>query len=172
MQDILVVVDMQKDFIDGSLGTPEARAILPKVREAIASFTGKVFYTRDTHGPDYLSTEEGRNLPVEHCRRGTPGWEIAAELEGLPCAGVIDKPTFGSLEVAERLRREDREERVASVTLIGLCTDICVISNALLAKAALPEAEIAVKADCCAGVTPASHERALEAMRACQIVIR
>lgn len=171
MQEILVVVDMQKDFIDGALGTPEAVDILPRVRAYIAAFSGKVFYTRDTHGEDYLATEEGKHLPVPHCIRGSAGWEISEALAGLPSAGVIDKPTFGSLALAEILREENRRETVGKVTLVGLCTDICVISNALLLKAALPEAVIAVKADCCAGVTPASHAQALQAMKPCQIEI-
>ena len=171
MQNILVVVDMQNDFIDGALGTAEAAAIVPKVEEKIRNFSGRVLFTRDTHGEDYLSTQEGRKLPVPHCIRGTPGWQLRPELEKLCTEEPIDKVTFGAEKLASVLREADGEEKVQSITFIGLCTDICVISNALLAKAFLPEAEIIVDASCCAGVTPESHKTALEAMRACQINI-
>ena len=171
MQNILLVIDMQNDFIDGALGTPEACAILPRVREKIASFNGKVFYTRDTHGEDYMQTREGKNLPVPHCIRGTEGWQISSALADLPTNGTVDKPTFGSLALLDLLKEADEEEKIASITLIGVCTDICVISNAMLCKAAFTEAEITVDAACCAGVTPASHATALEAMKMCQIVI-
>lgn len=171
MQDILIVVDMQNDFIDGALGTPEAVAIVPKVAEKIRAFQGRVFFTRDTHGADYLDTQEGRKLPVPHCVRGAAGWEIAPALAALGTEPPIDKVTFGSVELGERLRAADREIPIQSVTLVGLCTDICVISNALLVKAFLPEAEIVVDAACCAGVTPERHRTALEAMKACQITI-
>lgn len=171
MQRILIVVDMQNDFIDGALGTPEAAAIVPKVAEKIRAFQGRVFFTRDTHGADYLDTQEGRKLPVPHCVRGSSGWEIAPALAALGKETPVDKVTFGSVELGERLRAADREVPIESVTLVGLCTDICVISNALLVKAFLPEAEIVVDAACCAGVTPQSHRTALEAMKACQITI-
>lgn len=171
MQDILIVVDMQNDFIDGTLGTTEAQEIVPKVKEKIQNFSGKVLFTRDTHEKDYLSTQEGQNLPVPHCIRDTSGWQIHPELESLRKESPIDKVTFGSTELGNILTTIDGEEPVQSITLVGLCTDICVISNALLAKAYLPEAEIIVDASCCAGVTPKSHETALEAMRACQIRI-
>lgn len=171
MQEFLIIVDMQKDFIDGALGTEEAKAVVAKVREKAECFQGKVIYTRDTHQPDYLQTQEGKNLPVPHCIRETAGWQIDA---GLPVAGafaVIDKPSFGSVELGEILREEDRRDQITRVTLAGLCTDICVISNALLLKAFLPETEIVVDATCCAGVTPESHEMALQAMKSCQIQI-
>lgn len=171
MQDILVVVDMQNDFIDGALGTPEARAILPLVRDRILSFEGKVYYTRDTHGADYMSTREGRMLPVPHCIRGSHGWEISPALCDLPSNGIFDKPTFGSCTLADALAEENAREAIKSVTLIGVCTDICVISNAMLIKAALPEIDVRVDPSCCAGVTPERHANALEAMRACQIDI-
>ena len=170
MQKILIVVDMQNDFIDGALGTAEALAILPKVENKIKSFDGKVIFTRDTHGENYLNTAEGKNLPVPHCIKGTAGWQIATPL--LPYtkdALVIDKPTFGSLNLAETLTKENKTNPIAEITLIGLCTDICVISNAMLIKAALPEVPLAVDASCCAGVSPESHERALAAMQICQI---
>ena len=164
----LIVVDMQKDFIDGALGTKEAQAIVPNVRKKIEEFDGEVIFTRDTHHKDYLSTQEGRNLPVEHCIEGTAGWEIDKSLQPF-CKGlVVNKPTFGSMALAEKIwERGDAQE----ITLVGLCTDICVISNAMLLKAAMPEVPIIVDRACCAGVTPQSHENALEAMKMCQITI-
>ncbi|MBR6769069.1 MAG: cysteine hydrolase [Clostridia bacterium] len=172
MQKILIVVDMQNDFIDGALGTPEAVAILPKVKNKIETFDGKVIFTRDTHTDDYMNTAEGKNLPVPHCIKDTHGWQIAdALLPYTKDAIIIDKPTFGSIALAELLQKEDQNEAIDEVTLIGLCTDICVISNAMLAKAALPEITVSVDASCCAGVTPESHDRALAAMQVCQIKI-
>ncbi len=171
MQDILIVVDMQNDFIDGTLGTPEAVAIVPRVAEKIRTFPGAVLFTRDTHMPDYLNTQEGRNLPVVHCVKGTPGWELRPEIAALCAGDPIDKPTFGSVRLGELLLALDREEPVASVTLVGLCTDICVISNALLVKAFLPEVPVTVDAACCAGVTPESHLGALASMKMCQIAV-
>ncbi len=171
MQDILVVVDMQNDFIDGALGTKEAQAIVPRVKEKIAQFCGKVLFTRDTHPEDYGNTQEGRNLPVPHCIKGTKGWEICPELEALRTTEPIDKPTFGSMELGKVLQQEDQRDPIRSLTFVGLCTDICVISNVLLAKAFLPEVPIAVDAACCAGVTVLSHENALKAMQMCQIRI-
>ena len=166
---LLVVVDMQNDFIGGVLGTKEAQSILPAVRARIADARKEgeeVAFTRDTHGEDYLSTQEGKNLPVPHCIAGTAGHEIAA---GLCLAGerVFDKPAFGSIELAAYVK----ERGFAAVELVGVCTDICVISNALLIKAFCPEAEVCVRAGCCAGVTPQSHQTALAAMRACQVKI-
>ena len=171
MQNILLVIDMQNDFIDGALGTPEAVAIVPKVREKIRSFDGTVLFTRDTHGENYMETQEGKNLPVPHCIRGTEGWQIRPELEELRVTEPIDKGTFGSDELGKILRDLNDEDPIGSITVIGLCTDICVISNALLAKAFLPEVPIEVDASCCAGVTPESHENALKAMASCQIRI-
>ena len=165
---LVAVIDMQNDFIDGALGTREAQGIVENVRERIlaAHAAGeKLVYTRDTHGEDYLSLQEGKNLPVPHCIKGSSGWQIS---ERMPVYGeVIDKPTFGSTVLAEKIKSGGYE----SVEFVGLCTDICVISNALLAKAFSPETKIFVRADCCAGVTPQSHETALSAMRACQIEI-
>ena len=170
--DFLIVVDMQNDFIDGALGTPEALAIVPKVAKKIKGFGGKVIFTRDTHGEDYLDTQEGRLLPVRHCIKGADGWQIRAELEALGAEDVIDKPAFGSPELAMRLKNYDETvEHIGSVTLVGLCTDICVISNAMLIKAFMPEVRVTVDAACCAGVTPESHKRALESMKTCQIGI-
>ena len=168
---ILVVIDMQNDFIDGELGTKEAQAIVPKVAEKIKNFDGKVFYTRDTHDEKYLETQEGKNLPVPHCIRGTEGWQIRKELDALRKTEPIDKETFGSTDLAADLLALHEDEEIGSITLVGLCTDICVISNALLIKATLPEVPIYVDAACCAGVTPESHENALKAMEACQIKV-
>ena len=172
MQQILVVVDMQNDFVTGPLGTPEARTILPKVAEKVKNFPGRVLFTRDTHEENYLESREGKVLPVPHCIRGTRGWEICPELETLRKEEPVDKPTFGSTGLGEVLRAADPYgEKIGKITLVGVCTDICVISNALLLRAFLPEAEIAVDAACCAGVTPESHQTALRAMKACQIAI-
>ena len=173
---ILVVVDMQKDFIDGSLGTKEAVAIVPAVVEKIREFDGKVIATRDTHAKDYLESAEGRHLPVVHCVKDTPGWQINVEVdEALRSKSevrIIDKPTFGSVELGEYIKRlNDTAAPIEKITLVGLCTDICVISNALLLKAYLPEVTVEVDISCCAGVTPQSHEQAAEAMKMCQIDI-
>lgn len=179
MAEILVVVDMQVDFVSGALGTPEAQKIVPDVVHRVKQGLDRgetVFFTRDTHGPDYAQTQEGRKLPVPHCIRGTAGWEIIPQLRGY-AAHPIDKPTFGSQYLGAVLKTQDEDLRragqpgVEKVTFIGVCTDICVISNALLVKAFLPEAEIAVDAACCAGVTPESHRTALSAMKACQIAV-
>lgn len=167
---VLVVVDMQNDFIDGSLGTNEAVAIVPAVVEKIKQWDGRIVATRDTHPTNYLESQEGQHLPVNHCIEGTEGWEIApavAEALKEKSATIINKPTFGSTALAKMLRNEDVEE----IELIGLCTDICVVSNALLLKANMPEVAIAVDATCCAGVTPDKHDAALETMRSCQIRI-
>ena len=166
MKKTLIVVDMQNDFIDMALGTKEAVAILPKVKAKIDEYIAngyEVIYTRDTHGENYLETPEGKKLPVPHCIKGTKGWEIADGLyrEGLR---IIDKPNFGW----QNWSCESFED----VEIIGLCTDICVISNALLLKATVPETPISVNASCCAGVTPESHKNALEAMKMCQITIK
>lgn len=169
---ILVVIDMQNDFIDGALGTPEAVAIVPKVMVKMMNFDGLVLATRDTHGEDYLERQEGKKLPVVHCIKGTHGWEIKDEIQQLLISEPIDKPTFGSEALGKVLKDLNNDvEPIDSITLVGLCTDICVISNAMLLKAFLPEVPIMVDASCCAGVTPESHERALEAMKACQIEI-
>lgn len=169
---ILVVVDMQNDFIDGALGTDEAVEIVPKVIRKIESFNGRVIATRDTHQENYMETQEGKKLPVKHCIQGTKGWEIQADIQKLISEAPIDKPTFGSEELG-RMMKEYQESggRIESITLVGLCTDICVISNALLLKACLPEVPVIVDASCCAGVTPESHVQALNAMKMCQVEI-
>jgi len=174
MSKYLIVIDMQNDFIDGALGTKEAQAILPAVIEKVKSFNGPVMFTRDTHEEDYLDTQEGRNLPVKHCIRDTEGWMLQKDLDEYAkekhCL-IFDKPSFGSANLAGCLTGIYRVVPIDEAEIIGLCTDICVISNALMLKAALPEMKISVDASCCAGVTPERHRTALEAMKACQIEI-
>ncbi len=169
MSKYLIVVDMQKDFVDGALGTAEAVAIVPRVKEKIAEAQAngdKIIFTRDTHQPEYLSTNEGKHLPVEHCIENTPGWQI---YEGLDTTGaaVLNKPSFGFLDWAKYI--EDSEE--LTLELIGLCTDICVVSNALVLKAMFPEATVIVDASACAGVTPETHDAALMTMKMCQVEV-
>ena len=172
MRNILVVIDMQNDFIDGALGTKEAVEIVENVKNKIRSYSPEnVIATMDTHGENYMETQEGRNLPVPHCIRGTEGWQIRPEIsELLKKAKIFEKPTFGSTELASYLKGVSEQEEI-SLELMGLCTDICVISNALLLKAAMPEVPIRVDAACCAGVTPDSHVAALASMKSCQIHI-
>ena len=171
MQDILMVIDMQNDFIDGALGTKEALAILPAVKKKIEEFDGRVLFTRDTHETYYMETQEGKNLPVPHCIRGTEGWQIRPELDALRKTEPIDKETFGASDLGGILLDLNEEEEIGSITFIGLCTDICVISNVMIAKAFLPEVPILVDAACCAGVTVESHENALKAMEMCQVKV-
>lgn len=171
MQKVLIVVDMQNDFIDGALGTKEAVAIVPKVKEKIENFEGSVLFTRDTHYENYMDTQEGKNLPVPHCIKDTEGWQICAELEEFCTTDVINKQTFGSSRLPEKIGLMNLEERIESITFIGLCTDICVISNVMVTKAFFPEIPIIVDAACCAGVTPESHKNALEAMKVCQVKV-
>lgn len=164
----LIVVDMQVDFITGSLGSELATAIVPNVIEKVKNFDGKVIFTRDTHFDNYMQTQEGRKLPVPHCIKDTDGWQICDELK--PYAEtVIDKVTFGSINLPKILR--DSKESIDEIVLCGLCTDICVISNAMILKSAFPEVKLTVDASCCAGVTVDSHITALNAMRAVQIEI-
>lgn len=163
MKKTLIVIDMQNDFIDGALGTKEAQAIVPNVKKKIEEYKTRgdeIIFTRDTHQKDYLNTNEGNHLPVEHCIEGTYGWQIADGLEVENCR-YIDKPTFGWIH----WNVHDFEE----IELVGLCTDICVVSNALILKAIFPEINITVDASCCAGVTPESHQAALTTMKMCQI---
>jgi len=162
---------MQNDFIDGALGTKEAVAIVPNVLEKIKNFDGPVFFTRDTHTEDYMNTQEGKNLPVPHCIKDTEGWEIRKELDALRKTPAIDKVTFGSSLLPEILVPLNEVNPIESITFIGLCTDICVISNVMVTKAFLPEVPVIVDAACCAGVTPESHKNALEAMKVCQVKI-
>ena len=172
MHKLLVVIDMQNDFIDAALGTKEALAIVEPVKEKIRSYPKEdIIATMDTHTPDYMDTQEGKYLPVPHCIRGTEGWRIRADIaELLKDAKIFEKPTFGSIELAEYLKSLSEAEDI-ELELIGLCTDICVVSNALLLKAAMPEVKITVDSSCCAGVTVEKHLAALDTMRSCQIQI-
>ena len=166
---VLIVVDMQNDFIDGSLGTNEAVQIVPKVKEYIdlCRKNGyKIIFTRDTHGEDYLDTQEGKNLPVEHCIEGSRGWLISDQLDIHEDDIIINKPGFGYTSWGYVLGVD-----VEKIELCGLCTDICVVSNALILKALYREVPIYVNDICCAGVTPEKHEAAIETMRSCQINI-
>ena len=176
---ILVVVDMQKDFVDGALGSAEAIKIVSNVCEKIDDFKGKIAVTKDTHQENYLETQEGKKLPVKHCIENTDGWKlnktvakaIQKHIDNGEDVKVFDKPTFGSLNLGNWISEVNARTPVEEIELIGLCTDICVISNALLIKAFLPEITITVDASCCAGVTPESHQNALNAMKMCQINI-
>ena len=176
MKHVLVVVDMQKDFVDGALGTPEALAIVDRVTDKIAAYAadpdGVIIVTYDTHTEDYMNTSEGKHLPVPHCIKGTAGWEldarVAEALEGVSYT-AIEKPTFGSIELPHTVKALAGEE--FAVELCGLCTDICVVSNTLLLKAHYPEISISVDAAACAGVTPDSHNAALATMKMCQIAV-
>lgn len=174
MQSYLIVVDMQNDFIDGALGTPEARAVVPSVVrriEAALSEGRKVIFTQDTHQNDYLRTSEGMHLPVPHCINGTEGWRLHPEIA--PYAKQIKrKPTFGSIALVDEIHNSANEDgRNLDIALCGVCTDICVVSNALLLRAHFPEAALTVYADACAGVTPASHAAALTVLRACHVQV-
>ena len=173
MKKFLVAVDLQNDFIDGTLGTKEAVSIIPAAAEKIRGFDGEIFVTLDTHGENYLDTAEGKNLPVRHCVKGSEGWqlnkEIASALAGKKYTAV-EKPTFGSIDLPELIEKAAGGEELR-VELIGLCTDICVVSNALLIKAYFPEAPVSVDCSCCAGVTVEKHNAALETMSSCQIEI-
>lgn len=172
MNQAYVIIDMQNDFIDGALGTKEAQAVVPRIEAKIVaskkdtSVSTDLIFTQDTHGENYLDTQEGQKLPVPHCIKDTKGWNICRQL--LPYtlfATILEKPTFGSTDLIAETAEYDR------IVLMGVCTDICVISNAMLLKAFYLEKEICVDASCCAGVTPESHARALEAMKMCQIDI-
>ena len=196
MKKVLVIVDMQNDFVDGALGTPEAQAIVPKVADYIRTHADKdtvLVFTKDTHDVDYMDTQEGKHLPVAHCIKDTYGWELAPAIQEalydvrgkydscdtyFPYMAdhVITKPSFGSLDLVNLLYVLDDDTGmqpgdVAEITLMGLCTDICIFANSVLAKTTLPEIPVRVVADCCAGITPESHERALEAMKMLQIEI-
>ena len=166
MKEVLLIIDMQNDFIDGSLGTKEAQAIVPKVTE-LAKKSENIIFTQDTHAKNYLETQEGKNLPIEHCIMNSHGWEICDALKSfITDHNVFTKPTFGCTRLIHAISDYD------TIVLVGLCTDICVISNALLIKDYYPEKKIIVDSSCCAGVTPESHKNALNAMKSCQIEIR
>ena len=165
----LIVIDMQNDFVTGVLGSKEAVAVLPNVKKKIDAYIAagdEVIFTRDTHEENYLETNEGRHLPVPHCRRGTDGWQVVKEIDCPDCEH-IDKPTFGYTRWAEQFK----DSSSSKIEIIGVCTDICVISNALMLKAFFPEIEITVDASCCAGVTPDKHRSAMEVMKSCQIEV-
>ena len=174
MKKFLIVVDMQKDFVDGALGTKEAVAIVPNVVKKINEFDGEIIVTYDTHFEDYMETSEGKNLPVPHCIKDTEGWQldknVANALEGKEYT-VVEKITFGSVDLPDFIEEKTEGENF-SAELVGLCTDICVVSNALVLKANFPEAEISVDSAACAGVTPETHEAALTTMKMCQIAVK
>lgn len=166
MNDLILIIDMQNDFIDGSLGTKEAQIIVPRVQKKLFTTDSVIMFTQDTHGEDYLDSQEGKNLPIKHCIKPEKGWEICDALKPyVKENNVFEKPTFGCTKLVQAV------ESYESITLVGLCTDICIISNALLLKVFYPEKMIIVDSKCCAGVTPESHENALKAMRSCQIKI-
>lgn len=182
MAKVLVVVDMQNDFIDGSLGTREAEQIVGLVAEKISQYQRQaetIYFTKDTHQTDYLETQEGRNLPVLHCVKGTAGWHLAPQIQsayeavaqGQKGEVLFEKGQFGSLELAQHIQRQYPNAEDLEIELVGLCTDICVLANALVLKTYMPEVKIRVDQHCCAGVTPESHENALSAMKMCQIEI-
>ena len=174
MKHFLIVVDMQKDFVDGALGTPEAQAIVARVAGKIRTFEGDIIVTYDTHTENYMNTNEGSHLPVPHCIKDSEGWQLDARVATALATrryASVEKPTFGSVFLP-RMIRDMAEDAPFTVELIGLCTDICVVSNALLLKAHFPESEIFVDAACCAGVSPETHRAALETMRCCQIQIK
>lgn len=171
----LIVVDVQNDFVTGSLGAKEAVQIIPEVLRKVKNFEGIVYFTQDTHEVDYLQTQEGKHLPVKHCINGTEGWQLVDGLKQLQQEKrlhIYQKNTFGCVKLAEELRENHQKKEVESIELIGLCTDICVVSNALLLKANMPEVPIFVDAACCAGVTPESHLAALKTMESCQILVK
>lgn len=172
-QKILVVVDMQKDFIDGALGTPEAQAIVPAAAAHIRKRKEEGYHliaTLDTHGENYMETAEGKKLPVPHCIRNTPGWQLNDQIEkALGRCILVEKPSFGSLELPGIVTELTQGAQQVTIEMIGLCTDICVVSNALILKANFPEASLQVVAGCCAGVTPEKHKASLETMASCQI---
>lgn len=167
----LIVIDMQNDFISGSLGSEQAKRIVGRVKEKIVNFDGKIIFTRDTHDKDYLCTQEGKRLPIKHCISKTCGWEICDELRScLCCAEILDKPSFGTLYIGEMIRALcENGDSVEEIQLIGLCTDICVVSNALILKAQFPEVNIVVDSNCCAGSNKHLHDCALEVMKSCHI---
>lgn len=171
MKKILIVVDMQKDFVDGALGTAEAVAIVDNVVEKIENFGGDIVVTYDTHAENYMETQEGKNLPVPHCIKGTDGWELDSKVQAAldkKAYKAIEKPTFGSTKLPEYIRANYDPAEI-EIELIGLCTDICVVSNALLLKANFLETKVSVDAACCAGVTVESHNAALLTMKMCQV---
>ena len=174
MKDYLIVVDIQNDFVDGALGTGEAQAMIDAAAKRIRDFSGKVFVTMDTHFENYMDTREGKKLPVPHCIKGTDGWQLNDRIREALYGkdfDVVEKHTFGSTELPKLIRSDAGDDEV-SIELIGLCTDICVVSNARILKANFCESEVSVDASCCAGVTPETHRAALETMKMCQINVK
>ena len=174
MKDYLIVVDIQNDLVDGALGTGEAQAMIDAAAKRIRDFSGKVFVTMDTHFENYMDTREGKKLPVPHCIKGTDGWQLNDRIREALYGkdfDVVEKHTFGSTELPKLIRSDAGDDEV-SIELIGLCTDICVVSNALILKANFCESEVSVDASCCAGVTPETHRAALETMKMCQINVK
>ncbi len=170
----LIIVDVQNDFVTGALGSKEAVEMYPRLLEKAQDYDGEIIFTKDTHYDNYLETQEGKYLPVTHCIKDTYGWQLTNELEQLrekKNLKVYEKPTFGSVTLANDFKELYEEGKVESIELVGLCTDICVISNALLLKANMPEVSIYVDASCCAGVTKEKHEAALAVMESCQIIV-
>ena len=170
---VLIVVDMQNDFITGSLGTREAEAIVPNVVEKIKSWKGEMFFTQDTHKVNYMNTQEGKWLPIEHCIVLTEGWKLHKDISNI-CGPVptFMKNTFSCSALLGTLNELKKGETIKEIQLVGLCTDICVISNALMLKSHYPEIPIIVDANCCAGTTQEMHKKALDVMRSCQIIIK
>lgn len=168
---ILLVVDMQNDFVVGNLGTKEAVAIVPNVVKKINEFSGEVIFTKDTHSEDYLTTQEGKNLPVPHCIKGSHGWKFVDGIDESRALKVFEKESFGSAELGPYLVSLNQEEKIEEVEVIGVCTDVCVIINAMVVKTFLPEVKVTVDSSCCAGVNPGNHSNALDAMKSCQIEV-
>lgn len=171
----LIVVDVQNDFVSDALGTPEAQQIVPAVVKKIKEYSGNILVTLDTHQENYLDTQEGHLLPVKHCIQDTQGWQLASEVENVLSkkdAKVYTKPTFASVQLAQELKAIHEKNPIEEIELVGLCTDICVISNAIMLKGFMPDVPIYVDASCCAGVTPEKHDAALEVMKSCQIYVR
>jgi nicotinamidase-related amidase len=174
MKKLLIVVDMQKDFVDGALGTPEAVAIVPNVVKKIEGFDGDIIVTYDTHEENYMQTQEGKHLPVPHCIQGTPGWELDEKVQAAldqKLYTCVEKPTFGSVALVELIKTV-YDPKDLEIELCGLCTDICVVSNALLLKASLLDTPVSVDSSCCAGVTVESHNAALLTMKMCQVTVK
>ena len=171
--DFLIVIDMQNDFVYGSLNNEAAEKVIPLIEQKLAQFDGKILFTRDTHCSNYMDTLEGRNLPVEHCIKGSEGWEIVEPLRKYldKAACIYDKKTFGSLRLAQDIKAINEIESITSIEIVGVCTDICVISNAMLIKAAMPEVPVRICSGCCAGTSEEAHKTALAAMAGCQIEI-
>lgn len=175
MEKKLILIDVQNDFVTGSLGTEEARRMLPRLIDKARHFSGEILMTQDSHSENYLDTQEGKILPVPHCIIGTDGWRFPQELEKLRverAAKVYQKPCFGSVSLVSDLKDAYEKNLFDSIELVGICTDICVVSNALMIKSVLPELPVFVDASCCAGVTPEKHRAALEVMQSCQIIIK